>query len=324
MSHSASAPSDTFGRRYFRTRKATQIAMLAFWISLPLFGLFQFDIAHVRLLILGHAWPPLTADMLPTEALQRGAAPRWDVIAPALAATVLPVLAFVVAFVLTARTFGRVHCGFTCAYGFLAETGEALFRWAKRPGPGRLGRLAMAWAIVIAAAPVVAWAILALFVSSPAVLNGLATIDPRIAVPFAVLTTIAVLMGGFVRLKFCRYVCGVGLVQSVAWMTNKKALEMGFNPTKTETRGSLRDCTGCHGCRDVCPIGFDPRQPKKYMMACFQCGECLKRCEDELYPLGKGPAIGFHLYETGYPLEKQAGAGSSSSPSIVSMAKGLS
>jgi ferredoxin len=139
-----------------------------------------------------------------------------------------------------------------------------------------------------------------------------------ILVPYAVLTLVAVVMGLFVRLRFCRYVCGVGLVQSAAWMTNAKALQMGFHPKAEATHGSMRDCTGCHGCRDVCPIGFDPRAPKRSMMACFQCGLCLERCEEELHPLGKGPAIGFHLYDPGFPLNPKAGH----APSLVAMARG--
>ena len=311
---------DTFGRRYFRNRKISQLAFTSFWLSLPLTGFLQVDVARVRLMIAGHPWPAITADILPAEALARGAAPRWDVIAPVLLSAVLPVIAFAIFFVLVARYFGRVHCGFSCTYGFLAETGEALFRWAKKPGPGRFGRLAAAWAIVIAAAPFVAFTILSLFVTTGGVWNGLWAGNPAITIPFAFFTALATLVGGFVRLKFCRYVCGVGFVQTVAWMSNPKALEMGFNPSPRpeENRGTMRDCTGCHGCRDVCPIGFDPRTPKKSMMACFQCGECLKACEDELMPKGKGTAIAFHFNEPDYPLTRQTKA-----PSIVAMARAL-
>lgn len=325
-------PADTFGKRYYRARKVTQVAAAAFWLSLPLSGLVHADIAHVRLMIAGRQWPPLSADMLPLEALKRGAAPHWDVIAPAIAWTVLPVLLFVVAFVLTARAYGRIHCGFTCFYGFMAETGEAMWRWARKPTPGRAARIALFAAAVIALGPFMAFTILSLFVTPSGVVQGLSAANPVIAVPFAVLTAIAVAMGAFVRLRFCRYVCGVGLIQSVAWMTNQKALEMGFHPKPAESgnqpfkgayaHGGMRDCTGCHGCRDVCPIGFDPRTPKRAMMACFQCGECLKRCEEELYPLGKGPAIGFHLYDPGYPLIAQSGK--NHGVSLVAMAKSAS
>ena len=86
--------------------------------------------------------------------------------------------------------------------------------------------------------------------------------------------------------------------------------------------GGMRDCTGCHGCRDVCPIGFDPRAPKRAMMACFQCGLCLIACEEELHPLGKGTAIGFHLYDPEYPLVAQKSHGAA--PSILAMAKARS
>jgi ferredoxin-type protein NapH len=323
------ASADTFGRKYVRARKATQILTGVFWLSLPYLGLLQIDIAHLRLMIAGHQWPPLSAAMLPAEALKRGAAPQWDVIAPALAWTVLPVVFLAIAFILTARVYGRVHCGFTCFYGFMAETGEVFWRWARKPGPGRPARVALFVAAVLAAAPFMAFTILALVATPAGQWQGLAAGNLAYVVPFGVFTAVAVVMGAFVRLRFCRYVCGVGLIQSAAWMTNKKALEMGFHPKASEDgnrplagdypHGSMRDCTGCHGCRDVCPIGFDPRAPKRGMMACFQCAACLVRCEEELYPLGKGPAIGFHLYDPGYPLAAQKGQ--AKAPSLVAMAR---
>lgn len=302
-------PATGFGHRYVRRRNRIQLVAVLAWIALPLSGLLRIDLAHLRILIAGHAWPPLTSATLPGDALLRGAAPRWDVILPAIAGTVLPVVALVIAFVLLARRFGRVHCGFTCVYGALAEHGERLFRWARRPGPGRGARLAAAYALTAIAAPGVAFVIGSLFLGPAGLARGLATADPIVCVPYAVLTAIALAMGAFVRLRFCRYICGVGLVQTVSWVTDPKALEVGFHaqPAPDGTHGSLRDCTGCHGCRDVCPIGFDPRTPKRSMLACFQCGLCLERCEEELFPLGKGAAIGFHLADPAYPLPTQRG-----------------
>ena len=293
-----------FGHRYVRARHRVQLAAVLAWCALPLSGLLRVDLPHLRVLFAGHAWPPLSAALLPSEALARNAVPRWDVIGPAIAGTVLPVLALVIAFVLISRRFGRIHCGFTCVYGALAEHGEHLFRWARKPGPGRTGRLVAAWALVLAAAPAVAFVIFSLFFGPQGLAQALAAGDPVVLVPYLVLTAIAAAMGGFVRLRFCRYVCGVGLIQSVSWVTNAKALEVGFHPTAAPdgSHGSMRDCTGCHGCRDVCPIGFDPRAPKRTMLACFQCGLCLERCEEELHPLGKGAAIGFHLADPEYPL----------------------
>ena len=166
--------SRSFGQRYFRTRKAVQVAMAAFWLALPLSGFLQVDIAHVRLLLGGRPWPPLTPDMLPASALKRGAAPHWEIIAPALLQTVLPVVMLAIAFVLTARYFGRVHCGFTCFYGFMAETGESLWRWARKPGPDKPLRLALFGLVVTLFAPFMAFTILSIFATPTGVARGLA------------------------------------------------------------------------------------------------------------------------------------------------------
>lgn len=299
------ANSNTFGRRYFRNRKVVQILTSLFWISLPLSGALQLDLGHMALVVAGRPWPPRV--ILPADALKRGATAHWDVVAPVLLQGVLPVILLAIAVIVTARFFGRAHCGYSCTYGLMSETGEALFRWAKKPGPGRAMRLAGAWAVVASLAPLVAFTIMSFFVRTEGVIGAFQHHDLRIIVPFTYLTVLMFIVGGLVRLHFCRYVCGVGLIQTLSWMTNKKGLEIGFNPSAAPdgSHGSMRDCTGCHECRNVCPIGFDPRQPKRYMMACFQCGECLKACEDELLPLGKGPAIGFHFRDPEYPLPTQ-------------------
>lgn len=299
---------------YVRRRRAIQALVACAWVALPLTGLVQMDLGHLRLVLAGHAWPPVGADLLPAAALRRGAPPRWDLVAPALLALVLPVVLAALAFLATARTFGRVHCGYSCVYGFLAESGERLMRWA---GDRPARRLAVRLGIALAG-PLAAFPIVSLFTTPRGLLHGLATGNPVIVVPYAVLSVIAALMGAFVRLRFCRYVCGVGLVQSVAWSTNAKALEVGFHAAPAADHGGMRDCTGCHGCRDVCPIGFDPRQPKRFMLACFQCGLCVERCEDELAPRGKGPAIGFHLADPTYPLPAQVAP---RVPDLIAMAR---
>lgn len=298
-------------RVYVRRRNMLQFAAVLAWISLPLSGLLRVDLAQLRIVFAGYVWPPLLDAALPPEALARGAAPRWDVILPLMAETVAPVVVIALAFVLLARRFGRVHCGYTCVYGAFSEHGERLFRWVQRPGPGRPWRVLAAGLLVSVAAPGVAFVIMALFLGPGGVARGLTALDPAVCVPFGVFTLIALATGAFVRLKFCRHICGVGLVQTVSWMSNPKALEVGFNPHPASdgSHGSMRDCNGCHGCRDICPIGFDPRTPKRSMLACFQCGLCIERCEEELNPLGKGAAIGFHLADPDYPIAAQVARG---------------
>jgi polyferredoxin len=78
----------------------------------------------------------------------------------------------------------------------------------------------------------------------------------------------------FARHLFCRYGCAVGLFQSLAWMGNDKAMVIGFS------RERARDCASCNSaCDNVCPMRLNPRNVKRMMFACVQCGQCVDACD---------------------------------------------
>ena len=78
----------------------------------------------------------------------------------------------------------------------------------------------------------------------------------------------------FARHLFCRYGCAVGLFQSLVWMANRKAMVLGYQ------RQRARDCASCPSfCDHVCPMRLKPRNIKRLMFACTQCGQCLAACE---------------------------------------------
>ena len=81
----------------------------------------------------------------------------------------------------------------------------------------------------------------------------------------------------FARHLFCRYACAVGIFQSFAWIGNKKAMVVGFE------RERLTDCANClngngSACDAVCPMRLKPRNVKRWMFACTQCGQCISAC----------------------------------------------
>ncbi|MDP3245909.1 MAG: hypothetical protein Q8M93_02980, partial [Polaromonas sp.] len=40
-----------------------------------------------------------------------------------------------------------------------------------------------------------------------------------------------------------------------------------------------RDCASCHSaCDQVCPMRLTPRNVKRMMFACVQCGQCVDAC----------------------------------------------
>jgi polyferredoxin len=90
------------------------------------------------------------------------------------------------------------------------------------------------------------------------------------------------------RHLFCRFGCAVGLFQSLAWMANPRALVVAF------ARQRARDCRDCStaqapegsACDNACPMRLKPRNIKRLMFSCVQCGQCLTECESSHAPRG--------------------------------------
>ena len=92
-------------------------------------------------------------------------------------------------------------------------------------------------------------------------------------------STLFTLEFAFARHLFCRFGCAVGLFQSLAWMANPKAMVVAFD------RDRARDCRRCDpprgsACDTACPMRLHPRNIKRMMFSCVQCGQCLDACAD--------------------------------------------
>jgi polyferredoxin len=75
------------------------------------------------------------------------------------------------------------------------------------------------------------------------------------------------------RHLFCRYVCAVGLFQSLAWMANDRAMVVGFDTRRASA------CAGCNNaCDHACPMRLKPRTLKRKMFTCTECAECIAAC----------------------------------------------
>ena len=81
----------------------------------------------------------------------------------------------------------------------------------------------------------------------------------------------------FARHLFCRYGCAVGLFQSLAWMSNRDAMVVGFE------RERAADCATAEAtaapATTVCPMRLKPRNIKRAMFTCTQCAQCIAACE---------------------------------------------
>ena len=270
-----------------RKRIFYQGGFFILFIFAPIFDLLRFDLIAGHLIVFGQPWTLGLDDYLAgrIDNTQMALNILLRVIAPALllAATVLGV----------AWRWGRLYCGWLCPHFSVVETINQLVRkasgkqsiWDQKPGPAwhpdgtpaptdrRYWLLTLPFALAFA----FLWAVALLtYLLPPAevygnLFNGALTRNQMLFIGIGTVALFAEFT--FARHLFCRYACAVGMFQSLAWMTNRRAMVVGYQ------RERARDCATCPSfCDHVCPMRLKPRTIKRLMFACTQCGQCIDAC----------------------------------------------
>ncbi len=285
-----------------RRRLLFQIAFFALFLLAPALDLLRFDLTETQLWFLGQRWTLGIDDFL---------AGRTDANEAALSILLrgfLPVIVLIVAFLAVAWRYGRLYCGWLCPHFTLVEVlNNALHRacgklslW-DRQRTERAGTVPSArWWPVFALLCVAfgfMWAITLLtYLLPPAAIWGnLAdgTLTSNQARFLIVGTAVFTAEFAFARHLFCRFGCAVGLFQSLAWMLNPKGMVVAFD------RDRARDCRSCAtsahpqgaACDSGCPMRLHPRNIKRMMFSCVQCGQCLDSCDESQRSQVRGPLL---------------------------------
>lgn len=287
-----------------RSRLLAQIGFFVLFTVTPVFNLLRYD------LVAGHAWF-LTFEW--RIGLDDFLAGKLSPLAAAgqIALTVfLPLLAAAALVIGVAWKWGRLYCGWLCPHFSVVETINRLMLratgkhslWDKHPvapweadGSAAV-RDARYWFAVVPAvlAFAFAWAVVFLTYLMPPfqVYSGLLSLSlSRNETIFIVTATIVISAEFlFARHLFCRYACAVGIFQSIAWMGNKKAMVVGFDRRRIN---SCADCVGgkTSACDAVCPMRLKPRNIKRWMFACTQCGQCIDACATVNRAAPQGPLL---------------------------------
>ena len=315
----------TTNQQLQRRRRWFQFSFFAIFLLAPALNLLRFDLTETQLWILGFRWS------LGIDAFVRGEATALQTAWSITWRGIIPVLTLVVGFLAVAYHFGRLYCGWLCPHFSLVETlNDLLHRatgklsvWDKSPTP-RPGRSADKrwWPVFLAACLVFGfmWAITLLtYLLPPAMVWGnlvQGTLTPNQSRFLGIGTLVFTLEFTLARHLFCRYGCAVGLFQSVAWMANPKAMVVSF------TRNRARECKTCEvmsprhlrrlppegaladlgaarqsaaprgsACDHACPMRLNPRNIKRMMFACVQCGQCLDACDTTQTDQGRTPTL---------------------------------
>lgn len=274
-----------------RARLLAQMGFFTLFTVTPIFDLFRYDLTEKHAYFLTMPWH------LGIDELIAGTGDPKTAAINIILFLFLPVLGTLALIIGVAWKWGRLYCGWLCPHFSVVETINRLMLfatgkhsvWDKKqvppwePDGTPMPRDWRYWFAVVPAAVgfAFAWAVVGLTYLMPPfqVYGGLLdfTLLRGEVIFLCAATTVLSLEFLFARHLFCRYGCAIGIFQSFAWIVNKKAMVVGFE------RKRLTDCASCldgHGsaCDAVCPMRLKPRNVKRWMFACTQCGQCISAC----------------------------------------------
>lgn len=282
-----------------RRRRVFQIGFFALFLLAPALNLFRFDLNQAQLWVLGWRWS------LGIDAFVRGDATAVQTAINILLRGFLPAILLIAGFLAVAYRYGRLYCGWLCPHFSLVEMlNDLLHRasgklsiWDRSTTP-RSGRQAQKrwWPVFLLACVLCGfvWAITLLtYLLPPAevwahLVRGTST--PNQLRFIGIGTLVFTLELTLARHLFCRFGCAVGLFQSLAWMANPKAMVVSF------ARDRARECKTCDAprgsaCDHACPMRLNPRNIKRMMFSCVQCGQCLSACDSTQSDQGRPPSL---------------------------------
>lgn len=287
-------------RRVQRARAFTQAGFMLFFVMAPALDLFRFDMPSHHFIVLTLPWT------LGIDAFMAGSISGSEMATNFLLRGVLPILAAIGLFIGVSWKYGRVYCGWLCPHFSVVEVINQNLRraigkqsvWDRHTQPPQnpdgttTPRNAWWWLVVVPLAVGFAfvWTISILtYIWPPTQVWGDLVQQqlPRFQVIFlGVGTALFSLEFLFARHLFCRFACAAGLFQSLAWMANRKAMVVGY------ARERAPECAGCESaCDNACPMRLPPRNVKRMMFSCVQCGQCLNACAHVKQDSANGPLL---------------------------------
>lgn len=270
-------------RHIQRWRSLTQTGFFILFVVAPPLDIFRYDLTLGHFIIFGQDWT------LQLDTLTDSGSEAFNVLLLGL----LPVFSIALIFLFIAWRWGRLYCGWFCPHFSVVELINKLMIHASgKPSIWEKNRLpqqqsdrsiirprARYWIATIAAVLLFAllWSISLLTYLLPPfeiyhnLLN--AELSRNQGLFISVATGLFCIEFLLARHLFCRFGCAVGLFQSLAWMTNRKAMVVNFD------RSRSRACKSCNNaCDNACPMRLQPRTIKRKMFTCTECGECISAC----------------------------------------------
>jgi polyferredoxin len=289
--------------RLQQLRRMTQAGFFLLFVLAPALNLLRFDVYETQLWFLGMRWS------LGIDAFVHGQITATQAGLSIVLRAFLPAIVFIVVFMGIAYRYGRLYCGWLCPHFSAVETLNNLLHracgklslWDRGTTPrANVQPNARWWPLFSLSCAIIGflWAITLLtYLLPPAVIwGGLVhnTLTPNQARFIGIGGLVFTAEFAFARHLFCRFGCAVGLFQSLAWMANPRGMVVSFD------RARARDCKTCDqprgsACDNACPMRLNPRNIKRMMFSCVQCGQCLTACDTSQQAQDREPTLEWRI-----------------------------
>ncbi len=258
---------------------ARSLFFLLFLLA-PVLNIFRFDLEITQFILFNQALSfDMTAEWIRnSDAIDTGLR--------VLTRFVLPLILIVASGIFIFYKWGRLYCGWLCPHFSVVELINDLMD--KRTGRVTIWETSKSgkadtvqdWLIIVSVSMVIAflWALgLLSYLLDPIPLyQDLITLNVGLYPSIFLIAATLVFTIDFVfaRHLFCKYGCAFGLMQSLFWMMNSKAMLVKFDTDRAKA------CQSCDkDCETACPMRLPVRSFKRAKFTCTQCAQCISACQ---------------------------------------------
>lgn len=269
-----------------RSRLIVRSLFFLLFLLAPVLNIFRFDLTTTNFIVFNQ----VLSFGISKEWLL--ASDYWDTGLRILGYFILPIILTVVAGIYVFYKWGRLYCGWLCPHFSVVEYINGLM--SRRTGRVTLWENAkfdneqdaqrskvFDWIVIVLVSMTIAflWALGLLSYLLPPIplytdlINVEVDLYPSIFLLVA--TTVFTIDFVLARHLFCKYGCAFGVMQSLFWMMNSKAMLVKFD------RDRAKACQSCDkDCETACPMRLPVRSFKRAKFTCTQCAQCISACQE--------------------------------------------
>lgn len=259
-------------------RNLSRSVFFILFLLAPVTDLFRYDLTQGHFILFGQSLG------LGIDQAVAGAGGS-DAAVQILLRVLLPIVVLVIAGIWIAARYGRLYCGWLCPHFSVVELINGHMQkligrptlWEKGSKPHSLS----AWLMLIFSSSAIAliWAVglLGYLVPPLELYRDLWQLQLSGGRAWFIGVATLVFLSDFLfaRHLFCKYGCALGVLQSLLWMMNPKALMVSFDSTRAAL---CKDCN--NACDTACPMRLPARSIKRRKFTCTQCSECIHACNE--------------------------------------------